>query len=215
MDMPMPLPDPDSSLTRWLDAIAAPTAAPAGGAAAALAGALSAALVEMVAGLTVKREKYASVHDLAARAREKAERLRDGMLALAARDARAFEGFTRALALPATTSEERERRTRAKTDALAAGTAVQLELLAHLAQVAELSFEIAEQGLAGAVGDAATGAFLALGAARSAYWSVRSNLAEVGGGVADRERVGAAKTLLDRVEDYERRARHLLEARVP
>jgi formiminotetrahydrofolate cyclodeaminase len=215
MDMPMPLPDLDSSLTRWLDAIAAPTAAPAGGAAAALAGALSAALVEMVAGLTVKREKYASVHDLAARAREKAERLRDGMLALAARDARAFEGFTRALALPATTSEERERRTRAKTDALAAGTAVQLELLAHLAQVAELSFEIAEQGLAGAVGDAATGAFLALGAARSAYWSVRSNLAEVGGGVADRERVGAAKTLLDRVEDYERRARHLLEARVP
>jgi formiminotetrahydrofolate cyclodeaminase len=215
MDMPMPLPDPDSSLTRWLDAIAAPTAAPAGGAAAALAGALSAALVEMVAGLTVKREKYASVHDLAARAREKAERLRDGMLALAARDARAFEGFTRALALPATTSEERERRTRAKTDALAAGTAVQLELLAHLAQVAELSFEIAEQGLAGAVGDAATGAFLALGAARSAYWSVRSNLAEVGGGVADRERVGAAKTLLDRVEDYERRARHLLEARIP
>jgi formiminotetrahydrofolate cyclodeaminase len=215
MDMPMPLPDPDSSLTRWLDAIAAPTAAPAGGAAAALAGALSAALVEMVAGLTVKREKYASVHDLAARAREKAERLRDGMLALAARDARAFEGFTRALALPATTSEERERRTRAKTDALAAGTAVQLELLAHLAQVAELSFEIAEQGLAGAVGDAATGAFLALGAARSAYWSVRSNLAEVGGGVADRERVGAAKTRLDRVEDYERRARHLLEARVP
>jgi len=211
----MPLPDPDSSLTRWLDAIAAPTAAPAGGAAAALAGALSAALVEMVAGLTVKREKYASVHDLAARAREKAERLRDGMLALAARDARAFEGFTRALALPATTSEERERRTRAKTDALAAGTAVQLELLAHLAQVAELSFEIAEQGLAGAVGDAATGAFLALGAARSAYWSVRSNLAEVGGGVADRERVGAAKTLLDRVEDYERRARHVLEARVP
>ncbi|HET8834811.1 MAG TPA: cyclodeaminase/cyclohydrolase family protein [Gemmatimonadales bacterium] len=211
----MPLPDPDSSLTRWLDAIAAPTAAPAGGAAAALAGALSAALVEMVAGLTVKREKYASVHDLAARAREKAERLRDGMLALAARDARAFEGFTRALALPATTPEERERRTRAKTDALAAGTAVQLELLAHLAQVAELSFEIAEQGLAGAVGDAATGAFLALGAARSAYWSVRSNLAEVGGGVADRERVGAAKTLLDRVEDYERRARHLLEARVP
>ena len=33
--------------------------------------------------------------------------------------------------------------------------------------------------------------------------------------VADRERVGAAKSLLDRVEDYERRVRHLLEARIP
>ena len=211
----MPIPDPDASLKHWLDALAAPTAAPGGGAAAALAGAVGAGLVQMVAGLTVEREKYVSVHDLAARARQKAERLRDGMIALAARDARTFEAFTRALALPATTSEERERRSRGKTDALAAGAAVQLELLAHLVQVAELALEIAGHGLSSAVGDAATGAFLAAGAARSAYWSVRSNLAEVGGGVADRERVGAAKSLLDRVEDYERRARHLLEARIP
>src|SRR6476469_2046909 len=149
----MPLPDHDASLTQWLDAIAAPSPAPGGCAAAAIAGALGAALVQMVAGLTAAREKYVSVHDLAARAAQKAERLRDGMLALAARDARAFEAFTRALALPATTSDERERRSRAKTDALAAGAAVQLELLAHLAQVADLSFEIAEQGLASAVGD--------------------------------------------------------------
>jgi formiminotetrahydrofolate cyclodeaminase len=211
----MPIPDPEAPLKHWLDAIAAPTAAPGGGAAAAIAGALGAALIQMVAGLTADREKYASVHDLAGRARQKAEHLREGMIALAGRDARAFEAFTRALALPATTSEERERRSRGKLDALAAGAAVQLELLAHLAQVAELSLEIAEQGLSSAVGDAATGAFLAVGAARSAYWSVRGNLAEVGGGVADRERVGVARTLLDRVEDSERRVRHLLEARIP
>jgi glutamate formiminotransferase/formiminotetrahydrofolate cyclodeaminase len=211
----MPIADPEAPLKHWLDAIAAPTAAPGGGAAAAIAGALGAALIQMVAGLTAEREKYAPVHALVGRARQKAGHLRDGMIALAGRDARAFEAFTRALALPATTSEERERRSRAKLDALAAGAAVQLELLAHLAQVAELALEIAEQGLASAAGDAATGAFLAVGAARSAYWSVRSNLAEVGGGVADRERVGAARTLLDRVEDGERRVRHLLEARIP
>jgi formiminotetrahydrofolate cyclodeaminase len=211
----MPIPDPDDSLKHWLDAIAAPTPAPGGGVAAAIAGALGAALVQMMAGLTADREKYAAVHALAARAREKAERLRDGMLALAARDARAFEAFSRALAMPAGASDERERRTRARTDALSSGAAVQLELLAHLAQVAELSLEIAEQGLASAVGDAATAAFLALGGARSAYWSVRSNLAEVGGGVADRERAATAKALLERVEDAERRTRHLLEARVP
>jgi formiminotetrahydrofolate cyclodeaminase len=137
------------------------------------------------------------------------------MLGLAARDARAFDAFTRALALPATTSEERERRARARNDALSAGAAVQLELLAHLTQVAELALEIGDRGLATATGDAATAAFLAVGAARSAYWSVRSNLAEVGGGIADRERVGAAKTLQERVEDAERRVRHLLESRVP
>jgi len=211
----MPIPDPETPLNQWLDALAAPTPAPGGGAAAALAGAVGAALVQMVAGLTREREKYAPVHELAARAREKAERLREGMLGLAARDARAFDAFTRALALPATTSEERERRARARNDALSAGAAVQLELLAHLTQVAELALEIGDRGLATATGDAATAAFLAVGAARSAYWSVRSNLAEVGGGIADRERVGAAKTLQERVEDAERRVRHLLESRVP
>jgi len=211
----MPVPDPNDSLKHWLDAIASPTISPGGGAAAAVAGAVAAALVEMVAGLTGAREKYAAVHGLAARAREKAERLKDGMLALAARDARAFDAFTRALALPAGASDERERRARAKADALAAGAAVQLELLSHLAQVAELSLDIAEQGLATAMGDAATGAFLALGGARSAYWSVRSNLAEAAGGTADRERIATAKGLLERVEDAERRARHLLESRVP
>ena len=211
----MPIPDRDASLEHWLDAIATPAPAPGGGAAAAIAGALGAALVQMVAGLTAGREKYAAVHDLCVRASEKAERLRDGMLALAARDARAFEAFTRALAMPAGASDERERRARAKWDALAAGAAVQLELLAQLAQVAELSLELAEQGLATAVGDSATAAFLAVGGARSAYWSVRGNLAEVGGGIADRERLGAAKVLLERVGGAERRVRHLLEARVP
>jgi methenyltetrahydrofolate cyclohydrolase len=211
----MPTPDPNDSLKHWLDAIAAPTIAPAGGAAAAVAGASAAALVEMVAGLTGERQKYADVHDLAARAREKAQRLREGALALAARDARAFEAFGRALALPAGASDERERRARAKADALAAGAAVQLELLAHLAQVTELALGVAEQGLATAIGDAATAAFLALGAARSAYWSVRSNLAEAGRGTGDRERLEAARTLLERVEDGERRLRHRLENKIP
>jgi hypothetical protein len=63
-------------------------------------------------------------------------------------------------------ADERDRRTRAKNDALATGAAVQLELLAHLAQVAELALEIADCGLATATGDAATAAFLTVGAAK-------------------------------------------------
>ena len=211
----MPLPAADAPLKQWLEAIAEPTATPGGGAAAAIAGALGAALVQMVAGLTAGREKYADVHELAGRSRQKAERLREGMLTLATRDARAFDAFIRALALPAATSDERDRRSRAKADALASGTAVQLELLAELGQVAELSLEIAGQGLASAMGDAAAAALLAAGAARVAYWSVRSNLGEIAGGVADRERLETARGLLDRVEDAERRVRHLLEVKVP
>jgi formiminotetrahydrofolate cyclodeaminase len=204
----------DATVSDWLTALAAPTAAPAGGAAAAFAGALGAALVEMVAGLTGARERYASVHDLAARVGEKAQRLRADMLALATRDAAAFEGFGRALALPRGTPEERERRARARADAFREGAVVQLDLLARLAEAAELGQEIAERGLAGAMGDAATAVFLAGGAARSAWWAVRSNLREAGEHTTNTECLATAAVLLERVEENERRVRRLLEQRV-
>jgi formiminotetrahydrofolate cyclodeaminase len=207
-------PDHDAALTDWLNALAAPTAAPAGGAAAALAGALGAALVEMVAGLTLGRDRYAAVHDFAAHAREQARRLRSDQLALAARDAAAFEGFTRALALPQDTPEARERRGRARAQALLDGATVQLDLLALLAEVAELGLAVAERGLAGAVGDAATAVFLAGGAARSACWAVRSNLREAGDAATGRKDPAAAAAALVRVEEAERRVQRLLEERI-
>jgi formiminotetrahydrofolate cyclodeaminase len=210
----MDSPAKDPTVTDWLNALAAPTAAPAGGAAAAFAGALGAALVEMVAGLTGARERYASVHDLAARAGEKAQRLRGDMLALAARDTAAFEGFARALSLPKGTADERERRVQARADAFREGAVVQLDLLASLGEVAELGLEVAERGLAGALGDAATAVFLAGGAARSASWAVRSNLREAGEDAANIERLAMAAVLLERVEETERRVRRLLEERV-
>ena len=204
----------EETLTGWLDALAAPTAAPAGGAAAAFAGALGAALVEMVAGLTGARERYASAHELAAHVGERARQLRGRMLTLAGRDAAAFEEFGRALALPRGTPDERDRRARARAGAFREGAAVQLELLGQLGEAAELGLEIAERGLAGALGDAATAVFLAAGAARSASWSVRSNLREAGEHAADLERLATAAVLLERVEESERRVRRLLEERV-
>ena len=211
----MDSPVEETTVTDWLNALAAPTAAPAGGAAAALAGALGAALVEMVAELTGARERYASVHDVAARVGEKARRLRSDMLALATRDAAAFAGFERALALPKGTPDERSRRARARADAFREGAVVQLDLLARLGEAAELGLEMGEQGLAGALGDAATAVFLAGGAARSAWWAVRSNLREAGEHPTNTERLGMAAVLLERVEENERRVRRLLEDRVP
>jgi formiminotetrahydrofolate cyclodeaminase len=210
----MDSPVEEATVADWLNALAAPTAAPAGGAAAAFAGALGAALVEMVAGLTAARERYKSVHELAARIGENARRLRDDMLALAARDAVVFEGFGRALALPQGTPDERERRAQARADAFREGAAVQLDLLARLGEAAELGLEVAERGLAGALGDAATAVFLAGGAARSAWWAVRSNLREAGEHAKNTERLATATVLLERVEESERRVRQLLEERL-
>jgi methenyltetrahydrofolate cyclohydrolase len=214
MTSPTSHPDQSATIAAWLSALATPTATPAGGAAAALAGALGAALVEMVAGLTLARERYAAVHPAAEAAREEAYRLRNEMVALATRDAAAFEAFGRALGMPSATVEERERRARARAEALRVGADVQLDLLALLADAADLGLEIAGRGLASAVGDAATAVFLAAGAARSASWAVRSNLREMGDTELSEERLGTALAILRRIEESERKVQRLLEERL-
>jgi len=202
-------------VTDWLAALAAPTPAPAGGAAAAMAGALGASLVQMVAGLTGARERYVAVHQEAADALARARQLGDTMLALASRDAEAFDGFTRALALPAGTGEERKAREQAKADALRTGAVIQLELLTHLGEAAELAEAMAQRGMASALGDAATAAFLAAAGARSAYWAVRSNLHKATDRHSAERTVAESRDRLERIEGVERRVRQLLAQRIP
>jgi formiminotetrahydrofolate cyclodeaminase len=210
----MPTPKPEDSLELWIAAIGASTAAPAGGAAAAVAGGLAAALVQMVAGLTGLRERYAAMHEEAAGVGERAILLRDAMVALASRDAEAFGGFIRALEMPAGTADERRARERAKAEALRAGAEVQLEVLRQVLETAELAEGMAQRGLASALGDAATAVFLSSAAARSAFWAVRSNLHEAADRTARERALTTARDLLERVEEVERRVRQLLAQRV-
>jgi formiminotetrahydrofolate cyclodeaminase len=211
----MSTPKAEDALNAWIAAIAEPTATPAGGAAAAIAGALGAGLVQMVAGLTGARERYARVHEEAAGVAERAARLRDEMLELASRDTEAFGGFARALELPAGTADERRARERAKAEALRAGAEVQLEVLRQVLEAAELAEAMSQRGLASALGDAATAAFLSSAAARSAYWAVRSNLQASTDRPAKERALTTARDLLERVEEVERRVRQLLAQRVP
>jgi formiminotetrahydrofolate cyclodeaminase len=203
-----------SSLEEWCEAIAGPRVAPAGGSAAAIATGLAAAVVAMVAGLTSGREKYAEVHDQAQSAQARALELRQRLLTIAVRDAEALEAFTQALALPRSTEGERAARAEARRLALVAAASVQLELLAHAAEVAALSVAMAESGLASALGDSATAGFLAAGAARSAYWAIRSDLQGVGSDPGNPGRLENALSLLERVEAAEWRVRQILSERV-
>ncbi len=205
------LPGLESPLGEWIAALARPTATAAGGTAAALGGALAAALVGMVAGLTLQREKYAAVHLQAKRSLDRTTELSGHLVELAARDAEAFARFTEALALPRASEAQRAARETAKQAAVRTGTAVQLELLGRLAEIAELASAMADGGLASALGDAATAGFLAAGAARSAYWAIRSNVQGAPSAKATLER---ALALLERVEATEWRVRQLLNERV-
>jgi len=91
---------------------------------------------------------------------------------------------------------------------------VQLELLHQAGEVAALSEAMVGSGVATAIGDAATAAFLAVAAGRSAYWSVRSNLRHLGQPGEHRPLIETASGTLELLEEIEIRVRQLLDERV-
>jgi formiminotetrahydrofolate cyclodeaminase len=204
----------DSSLREWSDAIAAASPTPAGGAVAALVSALAAALVMMVAGLTTRREKYAAVHGHAKEVLERAESLRAELLELATYDAEAVAEYMEALRLPQGTEFERTAREAARRATLLEAARVQLELLHQAGEVAALAEAMTGSGVATAIGDAATAAFLAVAAGRSAYWSVRSNLRHLSRAEENRSLIETASGTVELLEEIEIRVRQLLDERV-
>ena len=204
----------DSTVHEWSDAVAAATATPAGGAVAALGSALAAALVAMVSGLTIRREKYAAVHSYAEETLHRAEALRAELLELARHDAVVIAEYMDALTLPQESEFERTARDAARRAALLEAARVQLELLDQAAEVASLAEAMTGSGVATAIGDAATASFLAAAACRSAYWSIRGNLKLIGRPEETRPLVESAVVTLDRVEASEIRVRQLLDERV-
>lgn len=204
----------DNSVQDWSDAVAKATSTPAGGAVAALATALAASLVAMVAGLTLKREKYAAVHDHAHETLLQAEQLRSELLEMATLDAVAVAEYLDALGLPQGTEFERTAREAAKRTALMEAARVQLELLHQAADVADLAEGMVGSGLATAIGDAAAAGLLAAATGRSAYWSIRSNLKAARWPEEARLMLDTAWVVLEQVEGAELRVQQLLEERI-
>lgn len=192
-------PGPDTPLKDWIETIAGPPPSPAGGSAAAIAAALAAALAMMVADLTCAKERYAAQHERARQVLDRAAQLRAALLELAQRDARAFERFLKA-------------RGAAKTEALRAAGVVQFELLRDSATIGDLAATIADVGAQSALGDAATAAFLAAAAARSAYWAMRADLdassPETGAMLSD------GLELMEKAEAAEWRVRQIMNERI-
>jgi formiminotetrahydrofolate cyclodeaminase len=190
----------ETSLAEWLDRLAEAKPSPAGGSAAAIAGALAAALAAMVAGITRHGKRYAAVHARAADVLEQAQALRARMAALAVRDAEEFGRFWSA-------------RGDARAEALRQAAVAQEEVLRGAATAADLAVTMADVGAVGALGDAATGTFLAAAAARSAYWAMRADLgAPDAGGAA---MLASGLELVERAEAAEWRVRQILSERIP
>lgn len=180
----------------FLSRLASADPTPGGGTAAAVSGAMGAALAEMVAALTLAREKYAESHPaMRVISRAMAEG-RGRFLALAAEDASAYDAVVAARRLPKATDAERRERDGRIAAANRRATEVPLETarlaVALLARVPELS----EKGNPNAASDAGSAALLLEAAARAALLNVRINLP----GLPDAAAAADASAEADRIE---------------
>ena len=106
------------TLKEFVDITASSDPVPGGGSISALAAALSAALSEMVASLTIGKEKYAEVQPEMKVAAEGLARLRAELLGDVQKDSEAFDLYMQALKLPKNTEEERSIRKKAMQEGL-------------------------------------------------------------------------------------------------
>jgi methenyltetrahydrofolate cyclohydrolase len=156
--------------------LAAGTPAPGGGAAAAVTGAMGAALVSMVAGLTVGREKYAAVHAEMEHLQKAGAREMEALLTCADEDQAAFNTVMAAFALPKTSDEEKRQRQMAVQSAYQTATEAPLKTMEHALAVMRSALAAASRGNTNALSDAYVGFLTASACFEGALWNVAINL---------------------------------------
>lgn len=167
------------SLSGFVASVASSAPTPGGGSVVAHVGTLAAALVQMVAGLTTGRKKYAAVDAEMKQIALSAVELSNTLGGLVDADARSYTAVSDAYKLPKAPDDAAVRRTAAITDALLGASRVPLETARACAAVAELAATVATKGNTNAVSDAGVAALLAEAACRGAAYNVRINVASL------------------------------------
>lgn len=161
----------EESCTEFAALLASKTSVPGGGGAAALTGALGIALCSMVGNFTVGKKKYASVEADIQAILQRADLLRQQLLALVDADAQAFAPLSQAYAIP------RDDPTRAQVLETATANACQapLEMLRRCGEAMDLLAEMLEKGSAMLLSDVGCGTLLCRAAMESAAMNVFVN----------------------------------------
>jgi methenyltetrahydrofolate cyclohydrolase len=166
----------EMTVERLLAELASDSPAPGGGSAAALGGALAASLCEMVARLTLGREKlkeaWPAMETIKAKARYLGSQLRE----LVDEDTKAYASVVTARRLPKDSSTEKAIRDHAIQESLLRAARVPLETLRCLAELSGLVLLVAEKGNPNCITDAGAAAVMIEAAAQAAAWNVRINL---------------------------------------
>jgi glutamate formiminotransferase/formiminotetrahydrofolate cyclodeaminase len=199
------------SLSGFRAAIASSNPAPGGGSAAAHAGSIAAALVQMVAGLTIGRKKYADVEplfrDMAAQAAVLGNRLAE----LVDLDAQSYEAVSAAYKLPKSTPEQEAMRRAAITAALIGASEVPLESARACAEIASLAAIAATKGNVNARADAGVAALMAEAGCRGAAFNVKANVDALDDSASAHGLLEAAETFVGVASEAAARAAVLVQ----
>jgi glutamate formiminotransferase / formiminotetrahydrofolate cyclodeaminase len=167
------------AVDRFADEVSSDSPAPGGGSVAALAGSLSAGLSAMVANLTVGKKGYeASWQDLSDVA-ERAQQVKDRLVAAVDEDTEAFNGVMAAMRLPKATSAQQAARDQALEEGYQAATRVPLHTAAACLEALRLSAVVAARGNTNSASDAGVAALMARAGVEGAVLNVLINLGSV------------------------------------
>jgi glutamate formiminotransferase/formiminotetrahydrofolate cyclodeaminase len=189
----------EGEVVSFIDQVAAATAAPGGGSAAAYTAALAAALVEMVAGLTLGKKKYADAEAAMQAIRLSSMKLRQELTQAVDDDAAAFEAVLGSFKLPKDTEEQQRARRAAFQIATMNAARVPLHTASSAVKVMDLAARCAKEGNLNAISDAMSGAMLARAAITAAGYNVRINVNSL-------EERSAGQSMLDELRQIEARA---------
>jgi formiminotetrahydrofolate cyclodeaminase len=160
---------------KWLEALASNSPTPGGGAFAALSAASGAALIAMTARLTIGKEKYRDVEARMIEIADDADAGREELLAMADRDAEAFDDVMAAYKLPRETEAEQAERLRALQTALERAAEVPLIVARRAVYLMGLAEDTVTMGNPNAASDAMSGAAALYAATLSALANVQIN----------------------------------------
>lgn len=159
----------------WLEALASEAPTPGGVAFAALAASSGAALIAMVGRLTLRKRELEVVAPRMQEIVEEADGSRMVLLALADRDAEAFQDVLAAYGLPRETDEERTAWLHQLQEALEGSAEVALDLARRAVYLMGLAEDAVSMGNPNAIADAMSGAVALHAAALAAVTNVRVN----------------------------------------
>ena len=149
------------SVNQFVEETASKASVPGGGSVSAMVGALGAALMEMVANLTIGKEKYAGVQEEMQALAAEGAALHEELLAGIKKDSESFNGYMRALKLPKETEEEKKIRTAALQQGLKEATEAPLAIADSAAKIFPMAEAVVKRGNKGAVSDGLIAAMLA------------------------------------------------------